>query len=76
MKFEINFNTETRDGVLAQLGNYIEQEEFSYYEVELNTFEELENLVIKLNQLMFKRDFGYSALISFDPPTIYFDKNA
>lgn len=80
MRFEINFNREDDNGVLKELGvkyEYFENhqdlkyEPYGAYMIEINTFEELEQLLNKVNKI--KNNKFYSAIISFDPATIYFD---
>jgi hypothetical protein len=77
MKFEINFNTETNDMLLEAIGAVLtptgatKYPPFEIYTIELNSFDELESLLEKVN-----RDGKYySAIISYDPPTIYLDCN-
>lgn len=78
MKFEIDFNsfTEKDDKVLEELGAKLvptgsnKYPPFEKYEIEINTFEELEKILEKVN--MIKKDY-YSAVIGFDPATIYLD---
>lgn len=70
MKFAIDFNRENDDLTLKVLGaKLVWYEEHNQYEIDL-TFEELESLLTKVNEIK-KKD--YSAVISFDPPTIYLD---
>lgn len=77
MKFEIDFNYENDDKFLIEkLNAYWVQTNSTKYApfetliVEVNTFEELEELLKIVNKE--KKDY-YSAVISFDPPTIYLD---
>lgn len=78
MIFEIGFNREDKNDtksfyefIEATLNN--NNEEYSFYEIELKSFEELEQLMEKIN-LKYKGDiFSYSAVISFDNPCIYLD---
>ena len=44
------------------------------YKIEIPTFDDLEALLLKVNKMLLGKDFGYSALISFDNPTIFLDK--
>lgn len=77
MWFEINFNREEDDKTLEQIGAKLEPTNstkyppFETYKIEINTFEELEKLLEKVKQI--KSNY-YSAVISYDPPTIYLDK--
>lgn len=84
MKFEVDFNREEDDKTLEQIGCIQEDilpqpkyPPFTQYVIELNTFEELEELLNKLNKIKREEYCGqcldYSAIISFDPATIYFD---
>jgi hypothetical protein len=77
MKFEIDFNTDADDKTLEQLGaklvpiTYaVKYGPFDKWEIELNTFEELEELLSKVDSI--KKGI-YSAIVSFDPPTIYLE---
>lgn len=71
MKFEIDFNRENDDETLKDLGaKLVHYDEHSQYEIEINSFEELETLLQKVDSI--KKDI-YSAIISFDPPCIYLD---
>ena len=76
MIFEIDFNHEHDDKVLVEVGAEIVElpnRKYPPYElikIELNTFEELEQLLNKVE--LIKGKF-YSAVISFDSPTIYLD---
>lgn len=77
MKFEIDFNRETDDKTLEMLGAKLvptsaeKYGPFDKYEIEINTFEELKELIEKVDKI--KNDY-YSAVISFNPPTIFLDK--
>lgn len=75
MKFEINFNNpkEYDDKFLIEkLGAKQEHHgDFYYLYVELEEVEDLENLLIDVDK---GKDDMYSAVISFDPPTIFLDK--
>lgn len=77
MKFEIGFNrrdnNDTKEFYKFIEATLISKEECEYYQIELNTFEELEQLLEKINGKIAPR-FLYSAVVSFDPPTIYIDK--
>jgi hypothetical protein len=76
MIFEIYFNHEHDDKVLVEIGAKIEElpnRKYPPYElvkIELNTFEELEQLLNKINSIKGKL---YSAVINFDPPAIFLD---
>ena len=80
MLFEINFNKheERDDNYLLSLGaKYVstgpnKYPPFEALEIELNTFEELELLLEKVDK---ERKGIYTALISFDNPTIFLDKD-
>jgi hypothetical protein len=50
----------------------IESEDYFFYNINLKRFEDLEKLLQKVNS--FKKE-NYAAIISFDPPTIYLDKD-
>lgn len=78
MIFEINFNKETDDKTLEKLGAKLvstgyfnKYPPFEVYQIEINTPEELEDLLKKVDSI--KKESFYSAIISFDPPTIYLD---
>ena len=73
MIFEINFNRETDDETLELLGANLcwsEDNDNCFYTVEVKDFFALEELLKKVDDI--KKDY-YSAVITFDPPTIYFD---
>lgn len=78
MKFEIDFNTENNDELLKELGAVSmltgaeKYPPFEYFEIEINTFEELEVLLNKVDKI---NGGFYTAMITFDPPIIYLDKN-
>jgi hypothetical protein len=77
MKFEIDLNREQDDDFLLSLGAKeevftIKSGSYSGYYIEVNTFEELEDLIKETDKV---RNGIYSAIISFDPPTIYLDKD-
>jgi hypothetical protein len=74
MRFEIDFNRETDDKTIEMLGAKLEPYgPFEKWSIDINTFEELENLIKKVDEI--KGDY-YSAVISFDPPSIFLDKDA
>jgi hypothetical protein len=78
MKFEIDFNREANNNFLIkELGAKVESfEDFDRVTIEINSFEELEELLKKvnkgLNMPIYKE---YLAVISFDPPSIYLDND-
>ena len=79
MKFEIDFNRGSDDKTLEAIGAKLEPipgatkyPPFDRYMIELNTFEELEAL---LKEVDFITGVYYSAIISFDSPTIFLDNN-
>lgn len=80
MKFEVNFNQnkEQDDDFLLTLGaKWVSTGEnkyppFEVLEIEINTFEELEVLLEKIDK---KKKSMYTALVSFDNPTIFLDKD-
>lgn len=78
MLFQIDFNhsdfPKNQDEILKQLGTYVDKEEYDYYEVEINTLEELRDLQNKCRQLTGEKYF--SMLINVDEGDdndIYFD---
>ena len=79
MKFEINFNQhkEQDDKVLEELGAISKPTgsnkypPFDFYEIELNTFEELEQLLLKTDYLTGRK--YHDAVIGFDPACIFLD---
>lgn len=79
MTFQIGFNhndkNDTRDFYEFIGATFVNQDEFSYYEIEIKSFEELESLMKKINMKYFNNKFQYSSVVSFDPPTIYLDDN-
>lgn len=76
MIFEIDFNKETDDKTLEEIGAKLvstgatKYPPFEVYKIELNGFEELQQLISKLDSIKSK---FYSAVVSFDPPTIYLE---
>jgi len=79
MRFEIDFNHGSNDKVLEYIGAklvpYIPALEYgpdSRYLINIDTFEELEILLEKVDVEL---DGMYAAVVSFDPPTIYLDEN-
>ena len=80
MKFDIDFNhfndknntKEFYEFIGAKLVNHSEH---SFYEIELNSFEELAELMKKINQKILGKNFGYSAVVNFEAGmgTIYLD---
>ena len=73
MKFEIDWNRHSDDKTLEELGaKLIDESDFSYYEIELNSLEEME----ALHRLVFEKTKKYySFVVDFDRPTIYLDKD-
>lgn len=74
MKFQIDFNREGigTDSQLLEIGAVVvEEPEFSYHEIEIKDFDELEKLENKVMEII---DYGVSLIVGFDPPTIYLDK--
>ena len=78
MIFEIGFNRKDKNDTKSFyefIGAILNDtnKEYNFYEIELKSFEELEQLMEKIN-LKYKGDtFSYSAVISFDNPCIYLD---
>ena len=80
MRIEIAFNRdynnkETQDLLLEVTGGTFDYEKDSGYGgvfVEMKTFEQLEEMLKKLDE---KTGDMYSAIVSFDSPTIFFDKD-
>ena len=76
MKFQIDFNRESNDGLLEELGakliTKITREEYYYHEIEFKTFEELEKFIEKVQEITGEY---YSLVISNDPMSIYLDKD-
>jgi hypothetical protein len=76
MTFEIDFNQEIDDKTLEDIGAKLvstgstKYPPFEVHKIELNDFEELEQLLNKVE--LIKGKF-YSAVISFDGPTIFLD---
>ena len=80
MKFEIAFNLESDDKTLIEIGATLfpypykdEEPPFTAYQIEINSFEELRDLLYNVNVAKKEQKDFYSAVISFDPPTIYLD---
>ena len=71
MFFEIDFNRENDDRVIELLGaTQSEKAGFVYYKINVDSFEDLQELLDTVDDL---KDDSYSAVISFDPPTIFLD---
>lgn len=77
MKFQIDFYSQDDSEILQQLGAKLELRkgknnfyDFFYYSIEIKDFQELELLLQKVDKM---KNGIYSAIISFDPPTIYLD---
>lgn len=67
----IDFNYGWNDPILQQIGaKEVHYDEHSQYEIEVDSFEDLEALLHIVDSLTNK---FYSAVISFDPNTIYLD---
>jgi len=76
MKFIIDFNREHDDTLLESLGAKLENrcskdDPCDSYAININSFEELEEVLGKVDK---EKGYFYSAVISFDPPSIYLDK--
>jgi hypothetical protein len=82
MKFEIAFNRgdkndtkEFYEFIGAKLNDLPEED---YYEIEINSFEELEQLMNKINRKYFENPYNlhtYSAVLAFSRPAIFLDKD-
>lgn len=78
MKFTIGFNRLDAKET-AQFYSHIEanreyhEDIGTYYTVTLNSMESLERLMEKVNLYLAGDTYTYSAVISFDPSTIYLD---
>ena len=78
MTFQIDFNHEDDDKTLEEIGAKLvstgttKYPPFEVYKIELNGFEELKQLINKVDSIKGK---FYSAVISFDSPTIFLDNN-
>lgn len=77
MIFKIDFNKETNDKILIdKLGAYyvdtnnVKYPPFEELTLEVKDFEHLENILKIIDNEM---SSFYSAIISFDPPSIYLD---
>jgi hypothetical protein len=71
MRFEIDFNYGYDDELLKKLGaEEVDFDGYSAHFIEIDTFEDIEALLIKLDK---ETNDMYSAVVSFDPPTIYLD---
>lgn len=71
MRFDIDFNREEDDTFLLSLG--AEWEDFGGFSrliIDLADFEDLEKLLKKVDK---EKEGIYSAVVSFDPPTIFLD---
>lgn len=78
MKFEIDFNhNDCRDDkLLVDNGAKLEHfTEYDAYFIELNTFEELEELLKKINKNRSIQD-SFNALVTFDSPMIFLDNKS
>jgi hypothetical protein len=73
MRFQIDFNRHSDDKMLEELGaKFINEEEYSYYEIELKNFSEMKELEKKIYNII---KVYYSLIVGFDPNTIYLDKD-
>lgn len=77
MKFEIDFNTETDPEYILSLGAKLERgfkfdPNYSIFTIELENFEDLEKLLERVDK---EKGDLYSAIVSFDPPTIFLDSD-
>jgi GTPase Era involved in 16S rRNA processing len=79
MKFEIAFNkkdnNDTKEFYDFIGAKFIHHDEGSWAEIELNSFEELETLMNKINMKYYNNTWTYSAVVVFDNPVIYLDKD-
>ncbi len=76
MKFEIDFNDMAyrNNKLLEEVGAKLEDlGEYSAYFIELNSFEELEIVLDKVNKET--KDY-YNALVTYDSPMIFLDNKA
>ena len=78
MNFEIGFNREDKNDTKSFyefIGATLNDtnDEYNFYEIELKSFEELEQLMEKINLKYKGNTFSYAAVISFDRPCIYLD---
>jgi len=81
MKFDIDFNHFDDKNNTKEFYEFIGAKwtnpnlDYGYYEIELNSFEELAELMKKINQKYLGKNFGYSAVMSFEAGmgTIYLD---
>lgn len=72
MKFIIDLNRGWDDGLLKQIGAKEEHfEDYSHFTIDIDSFEDIESLLRKVDSIT--KDH-YSAVISFDPATIYLDE--
>lgn len=79
MKFEIAFNkkdkNDTKEFYNFIEAKFIEHDKGGWYEIELNSFEELEELMNKINMKYFNNNYTYAAVIMFNNPVIFLDKD-
>lgn len=77
MKFQIDFNNETNDKILEEIGAKYEElwpDNPGAYFIEINDISELQFLLKKVNTLTNSYgNYYYSAIISDEPPIIYLD---
>ncbi len=84
MKFEVDFNHNIPNDykILKELGAVLEDTgstkypPFEVFTIELESFEDLNKLLQKVNELVGDSIFDYSAIVSFDPAMIFFDNKA
>ena len=77
MLYEIDFNRQTDEQTLQSIGAKLypipyatKHGPFEVYKIEIDKMEELEPILEKVKQI--KGEY-YSAVVDFDPPTIYLD---
>lgn len=80
MIFEIDFNNPKDESNIREFYQAIGAEWecidgiYGCYKIDIPTFEDLEALLLKINKMLLGKDYGYAALIDFDNPTLYLDK--
>ena len=83
MRFEIEFNRENNDKLLEAIGGVLtptgatKYPPFEIYTIELDNFSDLDELLKKLNKEAGREIAAreYVAIVTFDPPCIFFDDN-
>lgn len=78
MKFEIDFNRSGDKNDTKEFFDFIgaelyERDEYSTYRIEINSIEDLQPLLEKINMHLCGNKFQYSFIMSFDPAVIYLD---